>query len=121
MKYLPALLSAALFAAPFAIGPAHAFERSDDKLFIGWPTLAVDDLPGRETQVYAIANEYGEVVYVIVYNMQGRLQPLGAYACNEKFAVLASVSNGFRDIECVNDGARAVLRADSSGSYLYTQ
>ena len=116
MKHAIPLLILALLGSP-----ANAFEPSSDKLYIGWPDLAVDYIPGRETQVYAITTDNGEGVYVIIYNVQGRLQPLGAFACNERFEVLTSVSNGFRDIECVNNGRRAVLRADSSGAYLYSR
>ena len=121
MKSTLALLSLALTLSVPLAQPVAAFERSDDKLFIGWPELQSEYIPGRETQVYAIANDMGETLYVIVYNVQGRLQPLGAFACNERFEVLEAEHNGFRDIECVNNGSRAILRADGSGAYGYAQ
>ncbi len=100
-----------------AAGSAQAFERSEDKLFIGWPELMIENAPGRETQVYAIANDYGEVVYVLIYNAQGSLQPLGTFACNERFEVLSTETNGFYDIACANNGSQAILRALESGEY----
>ncbi len=119
MKPALALASLALTLSIPLAQPALAFERSDDKLFIGWPELQSEYVPGRETQVYAIANDAGETLYVLVYNVQGSLQPLGAFACNERFEVLGSAQNGFRDIECINNGSRAVLRADIYGGYGY--
>ena len=115
MKHLLTLALPALLAA----GPASAFEPAEDRLFVGWPELAAEYVPGREAQVYAIVTENGEAVYVIAYNVQGRLQPLGAFACSDSFEVLDSVANGFHDIACVNHGRRALLRADESGAYRY--
>jgi len=105
--------------AVLAANPASAFERSQDKLFIDFPDLATEYSLGNETQVYAIADDYGEVVYVIIYNAKGNLQPLGTFACNERFEVLSTDSNGFYDIACTNNGAQAILRAIDSGEYRY--
>ncbi len=115
MKHFLTLTTLALLAA----GPAAAFEPAEDRLFIGWPELAAEYVPGREAQVHAIVTDNGEAVYVIAYNVEGRLQPLGAFACSDSFEVLGSVANGFHEIACVNHGRRAVLRADETGQYRY--
>ena len=115
---MKSLLIAVVFAA-LAANPASAFERSQDKLYIGFPDLATENPPGNETQVYAIADDYGEVVYVLIYNAKGNLQPLGAFACNQRFEVLSTVTNGFYDIACTNNGMQAILRANDSGEYRY--
>ncbi|HHB81341.1 MAG TPA: hypothetical protein ENK83_06305 [Aliiroseovarius sp.] len=120
MKSLRVYVSFALALITLTMtGPAAAFEPAEDKLFIDWSELATNPAPGRETQVYAIVSEGGEAIYVIVSNAQGRLQPMGAFACSDRFDVLSSSSNGFRDIACVNQGSKAILRADAYGEYRY--
>ena len=107
------------FLALFTAGPASAFEPAEERLFIDWPELATEYSPGRETQVYAIVSGGDAAIYVIVYNVQGALQPLGAFSCSDSFEVLHTETNGFFDIACVDAGRKAILRANESGEYRY--
>lgn len=95
------LIAALVFGAASA---TEKFRKSDDKLFIHWPDLAVDEDAETEYGVYAIIQTGGgnlPVIYVITGNFKGKVFVLGSARCDKEFTVLKSVTRGLRDIRCV--------------------
>jgi hypothetical protein len=105
------------------------FQKSDDKLFIGWLDLEAEpdtDFGITEFSAYAIVQQGGEnlpVIYVITSNFKGKVYTLGAFRCDKEFVVLNSQVNGMRDIRCVRQDVfgqttTTTLRFSETGVYV---
>jgi len=96
-----------ILALPLIALPSVAlaqFQPSDAKIFIDWPELQVDPMPGQQSEamIYAIID--GDVaLYTIAVQNRSNTAVLGAFKCNREFTVLKSYSNGFYDIRCVDE------------------
>ncbi len=117
----PVLLGSLLIALP-SLGLAQ-FQPSQAKLFVDWPELQMDPMPGQQTEaaVYAIV-DLPTALYTISVTTRSGVAVLGAFQCNKEFSVLKSGINGFYDIRCVDEdifenSSTYVLRYGKNGRY----
>ncbi len=105
MLSLKTVLSA-LFALIIIGAPSLAqaqFQASKAKVFLDWPELQVDPMPGQQSEAMVYAVIDGDVaLYTIAVQNRNAISALGAFQCNKEFTVLKTRSNEFRDIRCVD-------------------
>jgi len=116
-----ALLGSVLIALP-SLALAQ-FQASDAKVFVDWPELQVDPVPGgqSEAMVYAVI-DFPVSLYTIAVQNRSNIAVLGAFQCNREFTVLKSSTKGFYDIRCVDEDvfeqrSTYVLRFGKNGMY----
>ncbi|VAW14321.1 hypothetical protein MNBD_ALPHA12-2035 [hydrothermal vent metagenome] len=118
---LPALFALTIIGAP-SLALAQ-FQKSEARVFVDWPELQVDPMPGgqSEAMVYAVID--GEVaLYTIAVQNRNNIAVLGAFQCNKEFTILKSSTNGFYDIRCVDQDVfkqpkAYILRYGNNGLY----
>ena len=123
LKYIFSALVAVFFIALPSLANAQ-FEPSDARLFVDWPQLEADPMPGQssESMIYAVID--GDIaLYTIAVQNRFNIAVLGSFQCNKEFTLLKSQSNGFYDIRCAdknvfNETSIYILQFGKNGQYI---
>jgi hypothetical protein len=114
-------------AALLAALPAMAqFEPDTHQVFVSRPGLLVE--PPEDGAKYEVlkvvdtGSPRGTALYIITYNDNGRIIPVGTFNCSQTFEIMQTSTNGLYDIVCVqenkpDDLTVFYLKGEPSGNY----
>ena len=123
LKYVSGALFA-LFSLALPLNAVAQFQPSDARLFVDWPELSAQTMPGppNEAMIYAIIE--GDIaLYTIAIRNRSDIAVLGSFQCNKEFQILKSQSNGLYDIRCAdknvfNETSIYIIQYGENGQYI---